>query len=147
MQHLMRLTLSICLPRDSVSIPVSRHIVRDTLERIGVTEECLADIAVAQSEACTNVVEHSGPGDEYEISVEIIDDYCVITVADSGHGFDSNRPPEAVVLGEGGRGIDLMKALVDNVHFVTQPGSGTSVYLKKALRFRDDSVVRRFADG
>src|SRR4051794_31927414 len=99
----MRLTLSVCLPRDSVSIPVSRHIVRDTLDRIGVTEECLADIAVAQSEACTNVVEHSGPGDEYEISVEIIDDYCIITVTDSGHGFDSTHPTDAVVLAEGGR--------------------------------------------
>jgi serine/threonine-protein kinase RsbW len=143
----MRLTLTICLPRDSISIPVSRRIVRDTLDRIGVTEECLADIAIAQSEACTNVVEHSGPGDEYEISVEIINDYCVITVTDSGHGFDSTRPAEAVVLAESGRGIDLMKALVDNVHFVTGPGTGTSVYLKKALRFRDDSLVKRFAEG
>ncbi len=145
MQKLMRLTLSICLPRDSVSIPISRRIVRDTLDRLGVTQECLADIAVAQSEACTNVVEHSGPGEEYEISVEIIDDYCVITVADSGQGFDSTRLPQAVVLGEGGRGIDLMKALVDNVHFVTGPGSGTSVFLKKALHFREDSVVKRLA--
>jgi serine/threonine-protein kinase RsbW len=144
MQKLMRLTLSICLPRDSVSIPISRRIVRDTLDRLGVTQECLADIAVAQTEACTNVVEHSGPGEEYEISVEIIDDYCVITVADSGKGFDSTRPPQAVVLDEGGRGIDLMKALVDNVHFVTGLGSGTSVFLKKALHFREDSVVRRF---
>ncbi|HUQ62530.1 MAG TPA: ATP-binding protein [Acidimicrobiales bacterium] len=144
----MRLTLSICLPRDSVSIPVSRHIIRDTLKQIGVTEECLADIAVAQSEACTNVVEHSGPGEEYEISVQIVDDYCIITVTDSGQGFDTSQPSaEPVVLGEGGRGIDLMKALVDNVHFVTQPGSGTSVFLKKGLHFRDDPVVRRLARG
>ncbi len=144
----MRLTLSVCLPRDSVSIPVSRHIIRDTLKQIGVTDECLADIAVAQSEACTNVVEHSGPGEEYEISVEIVDDYCIITVIDSGHGFDTSRPSaESVVLGEGGRGIELMKALVDNVHFVTRPGSGTSVFLKKDLHFRDDDVVRRLASG
>ncbi|MDQ6928246.1 MAG: ATP-binding protein [Actinomycetota bacterium] len=128
-----------------MTIPVSRHIVRDTLNLIGVTDECLADIAVAQSEACTNVVEHSGPGDEYEINVEIVDDYCMITVVDSGHGFDSTQPTGTVVLGEGGRGIDLMKALVDNVHFVSRPGAGTSVYLKKSLRFRDDSVAARLA--
>jgi serine/threonine-protein kinase RsbW len=143
----MRLTLTICLPRDSISIPVSRHIIRDTLKQIGVTDECLADIAVAQSEACTNVVEHSGPGDEYEISFEIVDKYCVITVVDSGHGFDLRRPATTVVLGERGRGIDLMKALVDDVHFVTQPGAGTAVFLKKDLHFRDDPVVRRLAEG
>lgn len=143
----MRLTLTICLPRDSISIPVSRHIIRDTLRQIGVTDECLADIAVAQSEACTNVVEHSGPGDEYEISIELIDDYCIITVVDSGHGFDSSPrgDTETVVLGEGGRGIDLMRSLVDNVHFVTRPGAGTSVYLKKELLFRDDPVAKRLS--
>lgn len=145
---MMRLTLTICLPRDSVSIPVSRHIIRDTLKQIGVTEECLADIAVAQSEACTNVVEHSGPGEEYEISVQIVDECCIITVVDSGSGFDSARPSsDAVMLNEGGRGIDLMKALVDNVHFVSRPGAGTAVYLKKDLRFRDDAVVKRLAGG
>jgi serine/threonine-protein kinase RsbW len=116
------------------------------LRQIGVTDECLADIAVAQSEACTNVVEHSGPGDEYEISVEIVDQYCVLTVTDSGDGFDPARPgtaAESVALGERGRGIELMRALVDNVHFVSSPGAGTSVHLKKALLFREDSLVER----
>lgn len=140
----MQLSLAICLPRESVSIPISRHIVQDTMRRIGVNESCIDDIALAQSEACTNVVEHSGPGDEYEIKIEIDHDTCVITVIDTGHGFDSDAPADGPRdLREGGRGIDLMTALVDNVHFVTRPGAGTEVYLRKTLQFRDDSLVKR----
>lgn len=145
---MMQLSLSISLPRESISIPISRHIVRDTLRQIGVQEACVEDIAVAQSEACTNVVEHSGPGDEYAITVEINEQRCVISVIDTGHGFDQSAQSDPRrELRESGRGIDLMKALVDNVQFVSRPGHGTSVYLNKVLHFYDDSLVKRFASS
>lgn len=55
----MRVVLSVFLPRDRASIPVCRHIVRNALREIGVAEDCAHDVAIAQSEACTNVVNHS----------------------------------------------------------------------------------------
>jgi len=144
----MRLVLAVCLPHDDYSIPLSRHIVRDALREIGVTEECVNDITVAQSEACTNVLDHSGPGDAYEVNVEISDDRCIISVVDSGHGFDSDlRRQNSDPASERGRGIHLMRALVDEVHFVTDPESGTAVRLEKALVFRDDAAVRRMGTG
>jgi len=140
----VQLALSVCLPRDDYTIPLARHIVRDALRELGVAEDCISDVAIAQSEACTNVVEHSGPGDAYEVKVEIADGRCVISVVDAGRGFDSSRSrgvsdPRS----ERGRGIQLMRALVDEVHFVSDPESGTAVRLEKDLIFRDDSVVRR----
>lgn len=140
----MQLALVVTLPRDSASIPVSRHIVVDALRELGVDDDCINDIAVAESEACTNVVDHSGPGDEYEVRVEICDDRCVISVIDTGRGFDSSsRVAGPIDLGsERGRGIQLMKALVDEVHFVSDARSGTAVRLGKALIFRDDAVLR-----
>ncbi len=144
----MRLVLAVGLPRDDYGIPLSRHIVRDALREIGVTEECVNDITVAQSEACTNVLDHSGPGDAYEVNVEISDDRCIISVVDSGHGFDSDlRRQNSDPASERGRGIHLMRALVDEVHFVTDPESGTAVRLEKALVFRDDAAVRRMGTG
>ncbi len=142
----VQLALSVCLPRDDYTIPLARHIVRDALRELGVAEDCISDVSIAQSEACTNVVEHSGPGDAYEVKVEIYDGRCVISVVDAGHGFDASRSDgEADPRSERGRGIQLMRALVDEVHFVSDPKSGTAVRLEKKLVFRDDSVVRRQA--
>ncbi|HYX43798.1 MAG TPA: ATP-binding protein [Acidimicrobiales bacterium] len=137
----MRLILSVFLPRDRATIPVSRHIVRDALREIGVAEDCAHDVSIAQSEACTNVVDHSGPGDEYEVSVEIDGDRCTIRVVDTGRGFDEGAVEDgATADSERGRGIQLMKALVDRVHFRSDAGAGTAVHLEKTLRFRDDAV-------
>ena len=138
----MRVILSVFLPRDRVSIPVSRHIVRDALREIGVADDCAHDVAVAQSEACTNVVDHSGPGDEYEVSVEINGDRCTIRVVDTGQGFDERVVDDgASAESERGRGIQLMRALVDRVHFQSDPGTGTAVHLEKTLQFRDDALL------
>ncbi len=137
----MRLVLSVFLPRDRASIPVSRHIVHDALREIGVADDCAHDVAVAQSEACTNVVDHSGPGDEYEVSVEINGDRCTLRVVDTGRGFDQSAVDDgAAADSERGRGIQLMKALVDRVDFQSDAGSGTAVHLEKTLRFREDGV-------
>ena len=145
----MQLTLAICLPRDGVTIPVARHTIRDALRTVGVVEDCIADIAVAQTEACANVVQHSGPGDEYELRVEIDDDRCVLSVIDRGDGFDSSILSDKADPGaERGRGIQLMRALVDNVHFVSDPDTGTAVHLEKALFFREDALfARRLGNG
>ncbi len=144
----MQLVLVVSLPRDNVSIPLSRHIVVDALRELGVAEDCINDIAVAQSEACTNVVDHSGPGDEYEVKVEICDDRCVISVIDTGQGFDSADAPTPSDPGsERGRGIQLMRALVDEVHFMSDAESGTAVRLEKALAFRNDAVFRDASSG
>ncbi len=138
----MRVVLSVFLPRDRASIPVSRHIVRNALREIGVADDCAHDVAVAQSEACTNMVDHSGPGEEYEVSVDIDGELCTIRVVDTGQGFDEHMVDEdgASPDSERGRGIQLMKALVDRVHFQSDAGTGTAVHLEKTLRYREDAV-------
>ncbi len=84
----MQITLALALPRDEMTIPVSRHIATNAMNEIGVAEDCMHDIAVALTEACTNVLRHSGPGDEYEVSLVVDEDDCVIRVVDTGRGFD-----------------------------------------------------------
>ena len=55
------------LPRDAVSVPVSRQVLDSCLETLGVTPDTRADIVLALSEACANVIQHAGPGEEYEV--------------------------------------------------------------------------------
>lgn len=141
----MQIILALSLPRDEQTIPVSRHIATNAMAEIGVAEEHIDDIAVALTEACTNVLKHSGPGDEFEVSLEVDDDDCIIRVVDTGRGFDSTSLGfnHADSSAEQGRGIELMRALVDSVKFISKPEAGTVVHLEKTLQYDDETFVRR----
>ena len=85
----MELSLALTLPRDEQTVPVARHIVRNAMDQVGVEETCVYDFELALSEACTNVLLHSGPGDLYVVRLDLEDRIGVIRVIDVGHGFDS----------------------------------------------------------
>jgi serine/threonine-protein kinase RsbW len=145
----VEIMLALSLPRDEETIPVARHIASSAMQEVGVRDDAVHDIAVALTEACTNVLKHSGPGDEYQVSVEVDDERCTVRVKDTGRGFDgaSLGLQHADVSAEQGRGIELMRALVDQVRFVSKPEDGTIVHLEKSVEFADGSLVRRARSG
>jgi serine/threonine-protein kinase RsbW len=140
-----KVTLSLQLPRDRLSVPVTRHLVGAALREVGVITEDIDDVELALSEACANVIDHSGPGDIYEVAVTVAPTACHIRVIDLGHGFDHHAlsPQMAALDAEHGRGVALMHALVDQVRFESQPEQGTVVHLVKNLRFDDNLPVRK----
>jgi serine/threonine-protein kinase RsbW len=132
----VHINLSLELPRDESSIPVVRHICAKALHEISVTDSAISDIEIALTEACANVVEHSAPADEYAVEVTIDHASCVIRVLDRGLGIAEGRLEGPVDLtAEGGRGVKLMRALVDRVQFESRPEDGTVVCLEKRLDF------------
>lgn len=139
----MNMKFSLELPREALSVPVIRRVLGDTLSDLGVVTECVSDILVAASEACTNAMRHGGPARRYEVVVSIADAYCVLKVVDRGAGFDPERVPAAEPDDETGRGIELMRALVDDVSVDTVPDHGTVVYLQKHLKWRDTAPLPR----
>lgn len=140
----MQISLALCLPRDELTVPVARHICRHALEDLGVEEDCRGDIEVALTEACANVLKHSGGEEEYEITVSVEGTVCVIRVIDRGEGFDAAAPLAAAAQDdESGRGIALMKALVDRVKLESKPEEGTIVHLEKRLEFSEKSILKR----
>lgn len=140
-------SLAICLPRDELSVPVIRHLVRYALDEVGVLEAISNDIEVALTEACTNVLRHSGPGDAYEVSVAIGPDSCELRVVDVGRGFDHATVQAESgthdVNAERGRGLRLMHALVDQIELLSAPEEGTLVHLVKRLAFDESAPARR----
>src|SRR6202161_4665236 len=80
----MEIKMVLYLPRDAVSVPVSRQVLDSCLETLGVTPDTRADIALALSEACANVIQHAGPGEEYEVLVSAKNRRCVIEVINTG---------------------------------------------------------------
>ena len=139
----MTIVFTLCLPRDRASVPIVRHLLHSSMDRLGVETDCLGDIELAVTEACTNVLLHSAGEAEYEVSVEVNDNMCEIRVTDAGQGFDHERIIEgAPESAESGRGIQLMKALVDKVQFVARPEDGTIVHLEKKLALSESSILR-----
>ena len=139
----MELSLALTLPRDEQTVPVARHIVRHAMEQVGVEETCVYDVELALSEACTNVLLHSGPGDQFVVRLDLDEHLGVIRVVDVGRGFDSARlqaeesGPEA----ERGRGLGLMQALVDRVDFTSRAEAGTIVTLEKVLTLTPSGLL------
>jgi serine/threonine-protein kinase RsbW len=139
----MELSLALTLPRDEQTVPVARHIVRNAMEQVGVDETCVYDVELAMSEACTNVLLHSGPGDQYVVRLDLEDRLGLIRVIDVGHGFDSARlqAESSRLEAERGRGLGLMQALVDRVDFTSRHEAGTNATLEKALTYRDEALL------
>jgi serine/threonine-protein kinase RsbW len=144
----VELKLTLALPRDEYSVPVARRVLARSLAVLGVDESVVADIELALTEACTNVLDHAADTDEYELSAGIDGTRCIIEVIDRGGGFDDSTKGlvDAEPSAEDGRGIQLMRALVDKVTFTSRPQVGTVVHLEKQLTFGDDSVVKRLTE-
>ena len=140
----MELSLRLSLPRDGVSVPITRRVASQALDTLGVEAECTSDIEIALTEACTNVLDHVGDGDEYEVVVRVTGDLCVIEVIDTGRGFDASflGLQDAPQSAEAGRGIQLMRALVDRVMFANREEVGTIVHLEKNISWRENALVR-----
>ncbi|MBO3750467.1 ATP-binding protein [Streptosporangiaceae bacterium NEAU-GS5] len=119
-----------------------RRVLGDALRSLGVTEECVADILLAASEACTNAVRHGGPANRYHVVATIGAGRCVVRITDRGHGLMTiprqYPPPDT----EHGRGILIMQSVVDEISFDTTPGNGTTVRLSKELDWEDEAVAR-----
>jgi serine/threonine-protein kinase RsbW len=88
---LVEIKFTLELPRDALSIPVVRRVLNSSMRTLGVAEECLSDIGVALTEACTNVLDHAAVDDEYEVVAGLDDTVCVIDVIDRGRGFDADH--------------------------------------------------------
>jgi serine/threonine-protein kinase RsbW len=130
----VEIAFSVRLPVDVSSVPFVRGLCRQALEHLAVDREVVEEISLALTEACANAVQHAGAGEDYQVEVDIDDRRCRISVHDTGRGFD----PEAVAAAEGsvlegGRGLALMRALVDTLQFRHEPGGGHRVTFEKAL--------------
>lgn len=79
------------LPRESLSIPVMRRVLGDTLTRLGVDQSSVNDLLLAVTEACTNVLLHAGPGRRYELVAHVNSRRCLVEVLDDGNGVDPVR--------------------------------------------------------
>lgn len=141
----MRLEVAVCLPHESETVALVRGVVTNALRSFGVTQDCVEDIRLALSEACTNVVAHAAADDEYEVRIQIDELRCAISVKNTGGGFDAttlaNEMPDP--MSPSGRGVAIMRAVMDDVAFTSERSTGTIVRLVKDLTLAPDGALAR----
>jgi serine/threonine-protein kinase RsbW len=142
----MHILFTLRLPSDAQSVPLARGLCRDAMTRVGVHSSCIDDVALAVTEACANVARHASGSDRaYEVQVEIDETWCHIRVIDAGPGPARAVPRSAGPFEESGRGLALMRALVDEIELTPGDEVGTVVHLRKRLVLNDDAPLRLLA--
>jgi anti-sigma regulatory factor (Ser/Thr protein kinase) len=118
--------LHLTLPRDARYVPVLRNVAGTLMRSLEVPEESVSDVAIALSEACGNVIRHARGTDQYGVVLTVASASCEIEVCYLGPGFDRARMDAAergdiideIEGAEDGRGLRLLRALVDDLQFV-----------------------------
>lgn len=129
----MLLRLELQLPRDARYVGVTRHVAQALFAELGCPDGVSADIQLALTEACANAVRHAVDSAEYSVVLTVNEDCCEVEVVDLGPGFGAIVPRGDRQVGgevESGRGLLLMRALVDDLEFRALE-DGTSVRLRK----------------
>ncbi|MCL6297393.1 ATP-binding protein [Streptomyces kronopolitis] len=161
----MSIWWSLHLRREAASVPLARRLLLGTMETAGVDPDICYDLAVALSEACANAVEHGGDAasEDYRVTAFIDGDTCRIEITDSGPGFRPRpapsapphtaedralapapvpTPAQAPAFAEDGRGLFLIEALTDHVHYRNRTGRpGAVVSFDKILKWREGAAL------
>ena len=106
----------------------------------GFDEDSRLDIQTAAHESLINAIVHGNRADEARrVTLEVGLDSCGLEmrVRDEGQGFDPRLVPNPLALENlcrpSGRGILLMRALMDSVAFRRPPSGGMEVTMRKRL--------------
>lgn len=155
----MLVRMQLALPRDARHVSLMRDVAECVLSGFEVPGDAVDDVKLAVTEACANAVRHASGSAEYAVRLGVSDSECEIEVIDTGPGFKAGtvQPPDATgspddAAGatapnaaefESGRGLVLVRALVDDLQFIREHNA-TRVRLVKrwhGLRLRSEPAV------
>ena len=109
----------------------------DFARRAGFDDDTGMNIAMVAREAAVNAVVHGNkydPAKSVDAVFELTADALIIRISDQGGGLDPDTIPDPLapenLMRSSGRGVFLMKAFMDEVHF-RQLEPGTEITLVK----------------
>ena len=115
------------------------------LRNCGCGPEGVSDVEIALREALANAIVHGNHEDRrkhVQVTCRCEPDEVSIAVKDEGKGFDVNNVPDPTapenVGSAHGRGIHVMKALMDEVRFEE---GGAAVRMRKRKRYLRAKVI------
>jgi serine/threonine-protein kinase RsbW len=112
-------TVRLTIPAKPEYITLSRLALAGLSRVRSFSDETLADLKLALTEACSNSVRHAyGDGEGHvDISFELLNDRLIVEVADDGTGFEleDGAKDGGDALSEGGLGIAIIRSIADEV--------------------------------
>ena len=123
----------------------------DVVQNLCANHEIANEIAISVIEAVTNAIEHGNReccDQNVRIAFICKEDRLCVEVEDCGKGFDyqcylQNIPDPANIYHLRGRGIFIMKNMMDSLKFEMVPGRGMKVKLEKILKPKADGEARK----
>jgi len=133
-------TFSATYPSAYDTVAIARRAVGVFAQSRGFSSSDVSDIVLAVGEACSNAVEHGHTAKGHiVVRCTFEDDKLTVEIGDRGRGFDEKRALDSAIPAEflgRGRGIPIMRAVMDGVRYETTK-IGTTVFLEKRLVARD----------
>jgi anti-sigma regulatory factor (Ser/Thr protein kinase) len=128
--------LELRLPARAENVAVVRHAFGGLAEALDVDEQALADIKLAVTEACTNVVIHAYNGDEngaLEVDASVDDRLLTVVIRDHGRGIVPR--PDSPGLG---LGLPLIATLAESLELGSDADDQTEVRMTFKLDEGDE---------
>lgn len=131
-------TVRLSIPAKPEYITLSRLALTGLSRVRPLSDDTLADLKLALTEACSNSVRHAYSDGEghVQISFELLDDRIVVEVADDGSGFEPNGAggePDDGELTEGGLGIAIIRSIADELEIGGRESGGSRLRFVKLL--------------
>ena len=133
--------LELSLPARAENVAVVRHVLGGIGDALDLDHEVLADIKLAVSEACANVVVHAyagtGPG-FMDLEVSTQDHHLAVVVRDHGRGMTPRADSPGL-----GVGLPLIASLAETLELTNGADGGTEV----RMTFATSEAERATADA
>ncbi len=133
--------LELSLPARAENVAVVRHVLGGIGDALDLDHEVLADIKLAVSEACANVVVHAyaatGPG-FMDLEVTTLDGHLAVVVRDHGRGMTPRADSPGL-----GVGLPLIASLAETLELTNSTDGGTEV----RMTFATSALERDGADA
>lgn len=117
--------LEMTFPAESEQLAPVRKALRSWLDQCDLPPRTVQNVLVAAGEACANAIEHGhrhNPGEPIRLRAEALVDDLHLSVVDSGNW----KPPQPELNAHRGRGVTLMRAMMQQVTITPSP-AGTTV--------------------
>jgi anti-sigma regulatory factor (Ser/Thr protein kinase) len=132
--------LELRLPARPENVAVARHAIGGFADVLDLPDQTLADVKLAVTEACTNVVVHAYAGGDGPMGLlaTIVDDVLRVVVVDQGRGM-LPRPDSPGL----GLGLPLIATLTESLEL----GTGEDDQTEVRMTFRLTAVASPDAGG
>lgn len=133
-------SLRLVIPSEPKRIAEADEFIESALRERGVPETLISDLAIAATEMVNNAIIHGNKKDASKtvtIAMTFTSTEVEIRVEDQGNGFNPDAVPDPLaeenLLREVGRGIFIVRSLMDELRYERSATGGMAVVMRKTF--------------